>query len=150
MRRPFGSAGQPADESPDSGGGQKRGRIRSSTSSLSQGGAQRAVTPPLASLPTDALLLILQSVGAHNLRAIWPCKECDPYWYDWYCHKCQKSNDYEYWSPKTHHGHCGQSCPCCRSELAEQFGGCEECEDLLSLHATCLSMRDLLRTYDGR
>ena len=124
-------------------------RLRGSPGSLSQVSAPRAAIQ-LSSLSQDSLLLILRAVGAHNLQAIWPCKECDPYWYDWYCHKCEKSNYYLYWSPSQHHGHCGQSCPCCRSELAEEFGGCGSCDDLLSIQATCRSMRDLLKTYDGR
>lgn len=34
------------------------------------------------------------------------------------------------WNEKTHYGQCGQSCPCCRWEIAQEpFGSCEICKN---------------------
>ena len=100
------------------------------------------------SIPSESVSLIVRYVGAHNLETIWPCSECNPYWYNWYCHECQKTNTFLYWSQRWHHGHCGQGCCCCRSELGADCG-CPACDDLWRLKATCHTMRDLLKTYNG-
>ena len=31
------------------------------------------------------------------------------------------------WSEHTHYGHCGQSCPCCRTEVGDTLGSCLVC-----------------------
>lgn len=31
------------------------------------------------------------------------------------------------WNNHTHYGQCGQSCPCCRAQMGESFGGCTIC-----------------------
>lgn len=42
-------------------------------------------------------------------------------------------NHPEYWSTNNHYGICGQSCPCCRSEIEEipGFGTCPICDQLM-------------------
>ena len=120
-----------------------------SASSAAQPAPDSASAELVSAICRESVLLIVRYVGAHNLETVWPCSECNPYWYDWYCHECQLVNTYLYWSPKLHFGHCGQSCGCCRSEKAD-FGVCEACDDLLNLKRTCHKMRDLLKTYNGR
>ena len=106
-------------------------------------------TPQLTSaIARDSVLLIVRYVGAHDLKTIWECSKCNPYWYNWYCKKCEKSNTFLYWTPRKHFGHCGMSCGCCLSR-AGAFWGCDACDDLLQLKATCPTMRDLLTTYKG-
>ena len=106
-------------------------------------------TPQLTSaIARDSVLLIVRYVGAHDLETIWECSKCNPYWYDWYCKKCEKSNTFLYWTPRKHFGHCGMSCGCCLTR-AGAFLGCDACDDLLQLKATCPTMRDLLKKYKG-
>ena len=100
-------------------------------------------------IPHESALLIVPYLGAHQLETMWECKECNPYWYNWYCKKCQKSNKFLYWTLRKHFGHCGQSCGCCRSQFGDAWGRCECCDDLLILKTTCRTMRDLLKTYNG-
>lgn len=99
------------------------------------------------SIPCELVLDIVRFVGAHNLETIWECSECNPYWYDWYCHQCQLPCRYEYWSSIRHFGYCGLNCGCCRSE--REGTGCGACEDLLKLKGTCLTMWALVKTYSG-
>ena len=53
--------------------------------------AQPASDSTAAELPSaiscESLLLTVRYVGAHNLETVWPCSQCNPYWYDWYCHE---------------------------------------------------------------
>jgi len=102
----------------------------------------------ISNVPRESLLLIVRDVGAHNLETIWTCSECKPYWFNWYCDECQKTNKFLYWSQRRHFGHCGQSCGCCRSASGAD-GGCDACDELWNLKVTCPRMRDLLKTYDG-
>ena len=32
------------------------------------------------------------------------------------------------WDKHTHYGQCGQSCPCCRSEVGDTWGSCPICK----------------------
>ena len=102
-------------------------------------------------IPSEAVLLIVRFVSAHNLETLWPCSECSPYWYDWYCHECRLVNQYLYWSHRRHFGHCGWTCHCCYSAGRNQSfnHGCQCCDDLWSLKGTCHTMRDMLKTYSG-
>ena len=115
-----------------------------------------------SAIPCEAVLLIVGYVGAHNLETLWTCSQCNPYWYNWYCHECQDINRNLRWSPKFHFGHCGQSCGCCRSANGQRRLGlahgqrrqwigfpCEFCCDLWNLKRTCHTMKDLLKTYNG-
>ena len=107
-------------------------------------------TPQLTSaIARDSVLLIVRYVGAHDLETDWICSKCNPYWYNWYCKKCEKSNTFLYWTPWKHFGHCGMSCGCCRSRAGAPWG-CDACDDLWQLQATCPTMRDLLKKYKGR
>ena len=124
-------------------------QIRGSASSAAQPASDSTAAELPSAIFRESLLLTVRYVGAHNLETVWPCSQCNPYWYDWYCHECQLVNKYLYWSPRLHFGYCGQSCGCCRSEQAE-FGACQACDDLLTLKRTCVTMRDLLKTYNGR
>ena len=124
-------------------------KILRSASSAAQPAPDSAAAELDSAICRESVLLIVRYVGAHNLETVWPCSKCNPYWYDWYCHECRLVNKYLYWSPRLHFGHCGQSCGCCRSEKAD-FGACEACDDLLNLKRTCHTMRDLLKTYNGR
>ena len=100
-------------------------------------------------VPCESILLIVRYVGAHDLQTIWECSKCEPYWYNWYCKKCQHSNTFLYWTPRKHFGHCGMSCGCCLSKAGAPWG-CDACDDLWQLQATCPTMRDLLKKYKGR
>ena len=117
--------------------------------SAAQPASSSTVAQLISKIPRESVLLIVRYVGAHNLETFWRCTDCNPYWYNWYCHECRKFNTFLHWSPRLHYGHCGQSCGCCRWENAECFGGCEACEDLWNLKGTCHTMRDLLKTYSG-
>jgi hypothetical protein len=33
----------------------------------------------------------------------------------------------DFWNELTHYGQCGQSCPCCRSEVGDELGSCLVC-----------------------
>ena len=112
-------------------------------------------------IPKAVLLLIVRYVGAHNLEASWTCSECNPYWYNWYCHGCKRVKNYRHWTPRCHYGHSDcimdnryapwtlrQRCGCCRSEHRDSFP-CEACDDLWELKGTCHTMRDLVKTYNG-
>ena len=106
--------------------------------------------PQLTSaIARDSVLLIVRYVGAHDLETDWGCSKCNPYWYNWYCKKCEKSNKFLYWTPWKHFGHCGMNCGCCLSRAGAPWG-CDACDDLWQLQATCPTMRDLLKTYKGR
>ena len=114
--------------------------------------ASNTVAASLASaIPSESLLLIVRYMAAHNLETTWPevCSECNPYWYNWYCHECQQVNRFLPWSPTLHFGHCDQSCSCCRSANGDLLGGCTDCDNLWNLKVTCSRMRDLLKTYSG-
>ena len=102
----------------------------------------------LSAMPREVLLPIVKFVGAHNLETIWTCSECKPYWYNWYCSVCRMSNRFLHWSPSSHYGHCGASCDCCRSAKKQIFP-CEFCENLRNLKATCPTMQDLVKSYEG-
>ena len=112
-------------------------------------------------IPKALLLLIVRYVGAHNLEASWTCSECNPYWYNWRCHRCKRVNNYRRWTRRRHYGHSDyttteadvpwtlrQRCGCCRSEHRDSFP-CEACDDLWELKGTCHTMRDLVKTYNG-
>ena len=112
-------------------------------------------------IPKTLLLLIVRYVGAHNLEASWTCSECNPYWYNWYCHGCKRVNNYRHWTRRHHYGHSDytmdnsyvpwtvrQRCACCRSEHRDSFP-CEACDDLWELKGTCHTMRNLVKTYNG-
>ena len=116
-----------------------------------------AAQPPLnntvprvafAQLPSDSLLPIVRFVGAHNLEIVWECSECNPYWYNWYCHHCEKINRYPHWSRTKHWGYCGKLCGCCRT--AQKGSGCGVCEGLRMVKGTNRKMRDVVKTYWGR
>jgi hypothetical protein len=47
-------------------------------------------------------------VGAHNLEAVWRCSGCNPSWYNWDCHHCEKSVP-PAWTTDRLFGGCGQS-----------------------------------------
>ena len=100
-------------------------------------------------VPHTALMLVFRFVGAHNLESIWACADCNPYWYNWYCHACTKFNRFLHWTPTEHFGHCGQSCGCCRSAVGH-FGGCRACRDLRNWKVTSRDARSQLRYFDGR
>ena len=123
--------------------------IRGSACSAAQPASDSTAAEILLAIPREPVLLIVRYVGAHNLETFWQCSQCNPYWYDWYCQECQMVNQFLYWSPRLHFGHCGQSCGCCRSEQAE-FGTCAACDDLVSVKRTCVTMLFLLKTYNGR
>ena len=123
--------------------------IRGSACSAAQPASDSTAAEILFAIPCESVLLTVRYVGAHNLETVWQCSQCNPYWYDWYCQECQLVNKFLYWSPSLHFGHCGQSCGCCRSEQAD-FGPCAACDDLVSLKRTCVRMRFLLKTYNGR
>ena len=100
-------------------------------------------------LCNESLLVIVRYVGAHNWEIIWWCSKCNPYWYNWYCDKCQQSNKILPWSKRTHFGCAeGAHCGCCRSAERQDLP-CNACDDLRSLKVTCHTMRDLLKTYSG-
>ena len=112
-------------------------------------------------IPKTLLLLIVRYVGAHNLEASWTCSECNPYWYNWGCHRCKRVNNYRHWTRRRHYGHLDytmdnsyvprtvrQRCACCRSEHRDSFP-CEACDDLRELKGTCPTMRNLVKTYNG-
>jgi hypothetical protein len=98
-------------------------------------------SPTLCSQPQGTLTQTVQFVGVHDLEAHWECTECNPYWYNWYCHQCKRTNEVLRWTPTTHFGHCGQSCGCCRSEAGDRLGCCEECENIKALRSTSRGMR---------
>ena len=102
----------------------------------------------VSAMPMKVLLLIVRSVGAHNLDTIWTCSECRPHWYNWYCGVCRMDNRFLHWSPGSHYGYCGASCDCCRSANRQIFP-CEFCENLRNLKGTCRIMQDLVKRYDG-
>ena len=93
---------------------------------------------------------ILCFVGAHNLEFAWACEACKPYWYNWYCHLCRRTNRFHPWTPERHYGACGQSCGCCRAAMSECFACCDACVNLWCLKVTCGSFRRQLCDYDGR
>ena len=124
-------------------------RRATDTSSAAQPAADNHNAQLIDRLDTNLVHLILRYVGAHQLESTWDCSYCNPYWWGWYCHTCQMTNTILYWTPTRHFGHCGQNCPCCRTELAD-WGGCEGCWDLHILHATSHGLRSLLQTYNGR
>ena len=127
-----------------------------------------------------AVSRIVRYLGAHNLKTIWTCSECSPYWYNWYCYKCQglaKTVIAERWTPRKHFGRCGgrghfgpwarylhknDACLCCSSMALwpswdlwrlypkRIFLLCECCENLLNLKGVCHTTRDLLKRYNGR
>ena len=42
---------------------------------------------------------------------------------------CEKVQDHpKSWDKHTHYGQCGQSCPCCRSEVGDTWGSCPICK----------------------
>jgi hypothetical protein len=85
-------------------------------------------------------------VGAHNLEAIWRCSECNPSWYNWDCHHCEKSVP-PAWTTDRHFGGCGQSCRCWRHEAGDWLGACH----ILWVPKTVSwDMRLTLRSYNGR
>ena len=100
-------------------------------------------------VPHTALMLVFRFVGAPHLESIWACADCNPYWYNWYCHACTKFNRFLHWTPTEHFGHCGQSCGCCRSAVGH-FGGCRACRDLRNWKVTSRDARSQLRYFDGR
>ena len=123
--------------------------INTATTSSAAQPASDSIAALVASvIPCESLLLIVGYVGAHNLETDWTCSECNPYWYNWYCHECRLVNKYLYWSPRRHFGYCGQCCGCCRNANGEH-GWCDACDDLWNLKVTCHRMQDLLKTYSG-
>ena len=106
-------------------------------------------------IPKETVLQIISFVGTHNLKAIWPCSQCSPYWYGWYCTDCKLVSKYRNWSHKDHFGRCrrsfcsahGDFCGCCRR--AKGLIGCHSCDALCKLKGTCHTMRILLKTYSG-
>jgi len=52
-----------------------------------------------------------------------------------------------HWTPTHHHRFCGQSCPCCRAELAKIIGSCEACNDLWQMKCVCTKFKILLQAY---
>ena len=124
--------------------------VARTTSSVEQPASKSTAARLLSAIPYEAILLIARFVGAHNLETMWECSECNPYWYDWYCHACQRNHQNLQWTPSKHFGLCGQSCGCCRAEVGAGFGECEACEDMRDLKATTSRMREVLRFYDGQ
>ena len=126
-----------------------------SASSAAQPASDSTAAQLVPVIPSEPVLLIVRYVGAHNLETIWTCTECNPYWYNWYCHECRLVNKYLYWSPRSHFGYCGHCCGCCRSaapgngEHAWKSEICEACDDLWNLKRTCHTMRDAVKTYNG-
>lgn len=129
------------------------------TSSAVQPASASTAAPLLSAIPSEALLAIIGYVGAHNLGIIWECSACDPYWYDWYCDKCQLRINYSTWSNTRHFGYCNlpsrndymvncdNFCGCCRSK--SDGSGCEACDHLRDLKRTCHAMLDFLKAYSG-
>ena len=142
-------------------GGATAHRQSNSLSSAVQPASDSAAAQPLSAFPSESILLIVRYVGAHNLERNWPCSECNPYWYNWRCHRCKRVNNYRRWTRRRHYGHSDyitteadvpwtlrQRCGCCRSEHRDSFP-CEACDDLWELKGTCPTMRDLVKTYNG-
>ena len=141
MKRSSSSAAEPTDAL---AGCQPR-----SASSADQPASNRTVAQLTSHIAKESVLLILCYLGAHNLEIWWPCTECNPYWYNWYCGECQMRNKFLHWTPRLHFGFCGMNCGCCRNEN-EEYGWGAECENLLNLKRTCRGMEDVVKTYDGR
>ena len=133
---------------------------RRSASSAAQPTSVSTTAPLVSAIPSEALLVILGFVGAHNLEAIWECSACSPHWYDWYCTTCQLRSKYLAWSNRAHFGYCkladsldnflysaNNFCGCCRS-IKDGYG-CDSCDDLWYLKVTCHTMRDCLKRYSG-
>jgi len=91
---------------------------------------------PLEEVDPSTLSHIVRFVGARDLEAQWVCTECNPYWHNWYCYQCHKTNHILRWTPAAHFGQCGQSCGCCRFAEGESFGSCEACENIQPLRLT--------------
>ena len=49
------------------------------------------------------------------------------------------------WRRIGHWGRCGQSCPCCRALVGEDFGACDWCIDGLALAPTCSRIYAVMR-----
>ena len=141
MRRSSCSAAEPTDAL---AGCQPR-----SASSADQPASNKTVAQLTSNIAEESVLLILCYLGAHNLEIRWPCTECNPYWYNWYCGECQMRNTFLHWTPTSHFGFCGMNCGCCRHKHGED-GWCDECDDLLNLKLTCRGMEEVVKTYDGR
>ena len=133
---------------------------RRSASSAAQPTSVSTTAPLVSAIPSEALLVILGFVGAHNLEAIWECSACSPHWYNWYCTTCQLRSKYLAWSNRAHFGYCkladsfdnflysaNNFCGCCRS-IKDAYG-CDSCDDLWYLKVTCHTMRDCLKRYSG-
>lgn len=42
--------------------------------------------------------------------------------------RCSDENHPTGWTPITHYGQCGQSCPCCRRRVGDTLGACTICK----------------------
>lgn len=103
-----------------------------------------------ASLPEDILPLIMRYASLHDLRKLWDCPICDPFWYNWTCGYCVSWMTYIPWTREEHFGLCEQGqCGCCRTKRGAKIG-CEFCESWHNLRATGRSMRQLLDAHDGQ
>ena len=81
---------------------------------------------PLWALPQPVLVAILGWVSGHSPVEVWP-------------------GHWVRWRRIGHWGRCGQSCPCCRALVGEDFGACDWCIDGLALAPTCSRIYAVMR-----
>ena len=102
-----------------------------------------------ASLPEEILPVIVRLAALHDLRKLWDCPICDPFWYNWTCRYCMSWITYIPWTLEEHYGLCKhEQCGCCRTKRGA-VTGCNACESWLNLRATARSIRQLLDSLDS-